>query len=79
MLPPGAFLFGAVRVLRSLFRVRLSEHCSLARFYFNMSIARTRAELASRRAVRWEPLPDCLLAWRILDNYDEKRERLQYH
>ena len=44
-----------------------------------MSIARTRAERASRRAVRWEPLPDCLLAWQILDNYDEKRERLQYH
>ncbi len=44
-----------------------------------MSIARTRAELASRRAVRWEPLPDCLLAWQILDNYTEKRERLQYH
>ena len=44
-----------------------------------MSIARTRAQLASWRAMPEEPLPDCLLAWRILDNYDEKHERLQYH
>ena len=44
-----------------------------------MNIARTRAQLASWRAMPEEPLPDCLLAWQILDNYDEKRERLQYH
>ena len=45
----------------------------------NMNIARTRAQLASWRAISEELLPDCLLAWQILDNYDEKRERLQYH